>query len=108
MHYCSLSVASLALLWFGAAHAQTEAPRTWPTYNRYLAPTICQQQQTYRELDTLGITTNGTLNTETGRQQQLVAAISYQAANGWLLGFERNAKPVPPLTAVTCKQAPAA
>ena len=88
MKYCSLPVASLALLWFGASHAQTENTNTWQAYNRYVALNLGQQQQNYRELDTQGITTNGTLNTETGRQQHLGAAISYQAANGWLLGFD--------------------
>ena len=88
MNYYSLSVTSLALLWFSAAHAQTENTNTWPAHNRYVALNVGQQQQNYRELDTQGITTNGTLNTETGRQRHLGAAISYQATSGWLLGFD--------------------
>ena len=88
MNYYSLSVTSLALLWFSAAHAQTENTSTWPAHNRYVALNVGQQQQNYRELDTQGLTTNGILNTETGRQQHLGAAISYQATSGWLLGFD--------------------
>ena len=88
MKYCSLPVASLALLWFGAAHAQTENTTTWPAHNRYVALNLGQQQQQYRELDTQGLTTNGTLNAETGRQQHLDAAISYQTTSGWLLGLD--------------------
>ena len=88
MKYCPLSVATLALLWFSAAHAQTENTSTWPHHNRYVALNLGQQQHQYREIDTQGLTTNGTLNTETGRQQNLGAAISYQAGSGWLLGFD--------------------
>ena len=88
MNYRSPSVATLALLWFSPAHAQTENTSTWPHHNRYVALNVGQQQQNYRELDTQGITTNGILNTETGRQQHLGAAISYQATSGWLLGFD--------------------
>ena len=92
MKYCSLSVASLALLWYGAAHAQTENTSTntstWPAHNRYVALNLGQQQQQYRELDTQGLTTNGTLNAETGRQQHLGAAVSYQTTSGWLLGLD--------------------
>ena len=88
MNYCSLSVASLALLWFGVAHAQTENTSTWQARNRYVSLNLGQQQQNYRELDTQGLTTNGTLNGETGRQQHLGAAISWQTNSGWLLGFD--------------------
>ena len=90
MKYCPLSVATLALLWFSAAHAQTDNTSTWPAHNRYLALNLGQQQQQYREIDTQGLTTNGTLNTETGRQQHLGAAISYQTTSGWLLGFDAH------------------
>ena len=51
MKYCPLSVATLALLWFSAAHAQTENTSTWPTHNRHVALNLGQQQH-YRELDT--------------------------------------------------------
>ena len=91
MNYYSLSVTSLALLWFSAAHAQTEnsnTTTTWPAHNRYVALNLGQQQQHYREIDTQGITTNGTLNTETGRQRHLGAAVSYQTTSGWLLGLD--------------------
>ena len=88
MNYRFLSVATLALLSFSAAHAQTENTSTWPHHNRYVALNVGQQQQNYRELDTQGITTNGTLNTETGRQRHLGAAISYQTTSGWLLGLD--------------------
>lgn len=80
-----------SLLLCGAAHAQAEntsTTTTWSAHNRYVALNVGQQQQNYRELDTQGITTNGTLNTETGRQQHLGAAISYQITSGWLLGFD--------------------
>ena len=88
MNYLCLLVATLALLSFSAAHAQTENTTTWPQHNRYVALNLGQQQQQYRELDTQGITTNGTLNTETGRQRHLGAAVSWQAGSGWLLGFD--------------------
>ena len=79
-----------SLLLCGAVHAQTENTNanTWPAHNRYVALTLGQQQQQYREIDTQGLTTNGTLNTETGRQQHLGAAISYQTTSGWLLGLD--------------------
>ena len=88
MNYYSLPVASLALLWFGAAHAQTENISTSPAHNRYVALTLGQKQHNYRELDTQGITTNGSLNTETGRQRHLGAAISWQAGSGGLIGLD--------------------
>ena len=88
MKYCPLSVPTLALLWFSAAHAQTENTSTWSAHNRYVALNLGQQQQNYREIDTQGLTTNGTLNTETGRQQHMGAALSWQTDNGWLLGFD--------------------
>lgn len=84
----SLSVATLALLSFSAAHAKTENTSTWPAQNRYVAVNVGQQQQNYRELDSQGLTTNGTLNTETGRQRHLGAAISWQADSGWLVGLD--------------------
>lgn len=79
-----------SLLLCGAVHAQTENTNanTWPAHNRYVALTLGQQQQQYRELDTQGLTANGTLNTETGRQQHLGAALSWQTDNGWLLGLD--------------------
>ena len=88
MKYCPLSVATLALLWFSAAHAQTENTSTWSAHNRYVALNLGQQQQNYREIDTQGLTTNGTLNAETGRQQNLGATISWQARSGWLIGLD--------------------
>ena len=88
MKYCSLPFASLALLWFSPAHAQTENTSTWQAQNRYVVLNVGQQQQNYREIDTQGLTTNGTLNTETGRQQHLGAAISWQAGSGWLIGLD--------------------
>ena len=88
MKYYALPVASLALLWFDAAHAQTDNTSTWPAHNRYLALNVGQQQQNYRELVSQGLTTNGTLNAETGRQRHLGAAISWQTTSGWLLGFD--------------------
>ncbi len=88
MKYCPLSVASLALLWFGAGHAQTDNTSTWHAHNRYVALNLGQQQLQYRELATQGLTTNGTLNAETGRQQHLGAAINWQTISGWLLGFD--------------------
>ena len=88
MNYYPLSVTSLALLWFSAAHAQTEKTSTWLHHNRYVALNLGQQQQNYRELDTQGITTNSTLNTETGHQRHLGAAISWQTNSGGLLGFD--------------------
>ena len=88
MNYYALPVATLALLSFSAAHAQTENTTTWPHHSRYVALNLGQQQQQYRELDTQGLTTNGTLNTETGRQRHLGAAVSYQTTSGWLLGLD--------------------
>ena len=88
MNYRSPSVATLALLSFSAAHAQTENTSTWPAHNRYVVLNVGQQQQNYRELDSQGLTTNGILNTETGRQQHLGAAISWQTTSGWLLGLD--------------------
>ncbi len=86
MKYYPLSVASLALLCFSAAHAQTENTSTWPYHNRYVTLNVGQQQQNYRELDTQGLTTNGILNAETGHQQHPGAALSWQTDNGWLRG----------------------
>ena len=79
-----------SLLLCGAVHAQTENTNanTWPAHNRYVALNLGQQQQNYREIDTQGLTTNGTLNAETGRQQHMGAALSWQTDNGWLLGFD--------------------
>lgn len=87
MNYCPLPVAILALLWFSAAHAQTENTSTWQAQNRHVVLNVGQQQQNYRELDSQGLTTNGTLNTEAGGQRHLGAAISWQTDNGWLAGL---------------------
>lgn len=80
MNYCSLSVASLALLWFGAAHAQTENTSTWPAHNRYIALNLGQQQRQYRELEIQGLTTSGTLNAD-ARHQRLAARPRCPAPN---------------------------
>lgn len=88
MNSCLLPVAGLAFLYVGAVAAQTETVNSWPAHNRHVALHVGQQQQNYRETDTQGLTTNGTLNTETGNQQHLGVAISYQAASGWLLGMD--------------------
>jgi opacity protein-like surface antigen len=84
-------LASLAALCLcvTAAHADSaQSASTWPAHNRYLAIHLGQQQQNYRELDTQGLTGNGILNTETGNQQHLGAAISYQTTSGWLFGLD--------------------
>jgi hypothetical protein len=82
-----VSIPSLALALCGMAHAQTVAT-PWPAHNGHLALHLGQQQQNYRELDTQGLATNGTLNTEAGHQRDLGAAISYQTTSGWLLGLD--------------------
>ena len=84
----TFAIASGALVWASLAptHAQAQAT-TWPAHNRYFELSAGQQQQNCREQDTQGITANGTLNTETGRQQNLGAAISFQTTSGWLLGL---------------------
>ena len=96
MKYCSLSVASLALLWYGAAHAQTENTSTntstWPAHNRYVALNLGQQQQQYRELDTQGLTSNGTGNVAT----EYSAHIGY-ALNADIWGVMPRAWQITPL-----------
>ncbi len=79
-------IASGALVWASLAPTHAQAT-TWPAHNRYVELSAGQQQQNYREVDTQGLTANGTLNTETGRQQNLGAAISYQTTSGWLLSL---------------------
>ena len=82
MNYRLLFVATLALLSFSAAHAQTENTSTWPDHNRYVALNVGQQQQNYRELDTQGLTTDGTLNRESGAQTHAQTALRWQWASG--------------------------
>ena len=83
-----LTLVSLSPGWVGLALAQPDNATTWQAHNRYVALHAGQQQQNYRELDTQGLASNGTLNTETGHQRHLGAAISYQTTSGWLLGLD--------------------
>lgn len=70
----------------GTAVAQTPVP--WHDYNRYIELSAGQHQQNYREQDTGGLTADGILDTETGHQDHISAALRWQTASGWLLNLQ--------------------
>lgn len=70
----------------GTAAAQTPLP--WHVYNRYVELSAGQHQQNYREQDTNGLTADGVLDTETGHQDHIAAALRWQTENGWLLNLQ--------------------
>lgn len=70
----------------GLALAQQSA--AWAVHNRYAELSSGLHQQNYREQDTGGLTTDGTLDTETGHQHQISAALRWQTENGWLLHLQ--------------------
>jgi hypothetical protein len=70
----------------GSAAAQT--PASWHAHNRYIELARGQHQQNYREQDTNGLTADGILDTETGHQDHISAALRWQTENGWLLNLQ--------------------
>ncbi len=83
------SVSGLALAQQSAdPPAVQSAPDFWAGHNRYAELTRGQHQQNYREQDTGGLTADGTLDTETGHQDQISAALRWQTAGGWLLNLQ--------------------
>lgn len=70
----------------GIAVAQTATP--WHLHNRYIELSAGQHQQNYREQDTGGLTADGTLDTETGHQDHIGAALRWQTENGWIAQLE--------------------
>lgn len=80
-------LASSLLLAHGVALAQSTPPPPdqWAQYNRYVEVAAGVQQQDYREQDISGLTTDGVLDTETGRQSAFGAALRWQTDSGWLV-----------------------
>jgi len=66
--------------------ASVQAQTNWATQNRFLEINTGSYQQNYREQDTQSRTVDGILDTETGRQNHIGVAASWQTQNGWLLG----------------------
>ncbi len=71
------------LLWLSHACAQAQVSPNWIEHNRYLEAGVGIHQQAYREQDRYSLTPDGTLNTETGKQSTLNAALRWQTAGGW-------------------------
>ncbi len=71
------------LLWLSHACAQAQVSPNWVAHNRYLEAGAGIHQQNYREQDRYGLTPDGTLNTETGSQSNIGAALRWQTASGW-------------------------
>lgn len=75
-------------------HQSNDAPlqltmeTSWASQNKYIELFRGQRYQNYRELDTIGLTNNGTLNSETGKQDHAGIALRWQSTEGWLLHFE--------------------
>ena len=69
-----------------AAWVPVQAQTGWAAYNRNLEVSTGSHQQHYTEQDTQGLTTDGVLDRETGRQNHLGLAANWQTQNGWLLG----------------------
>lgn len=82
-------LASSLLLAHGVALAQSPAEAVqWAQYNRYVEVAAGVQQQDYREQDISGLTTDGVLDTETGRQSAFGAALRWQTDSGWLVQLQ--------------------
>lgn len=54
----------------------------WQAHNRTLALQVQQRQHAYREIDTKGLTTDGTLNSETGAVQGWAVQARWQGSAG--------------------------
>ncbi|MBH2009222.1 MAG: hypothetical protein I8H71_05935 [Xanthomonadaceae bacterium] len=83
------SVSGLALAQQSAdPQVVQSAPYSWAGHNRYTELTRGQHQQNYREQETQGLTADGVLNTETGHQDHISAALRWQTPDGWLLNLQ--------------------
>mgnify|MGYP001306426306 CR=1 FL=1 len=79
----SVRLALSLLLAHGAALAQTPAPLVpWARSNRYLEVAAGAHQQDFREVDLHGLTVDGVLDAETGRQNAFGAALRWQTDGG--------------------------
>lgn len=67
------------------ASTQATAQDFWTKYNRNVELSAGTQQQDYREHDTPGLTTDGNLDTESGKQNQFGLVLRWQTQNSWLL-----------------------
>lgn len=83
------SVSSLALVQPAASQPiEQTAPSFWVQHNRYAELSGGDYQQDYREQDTQGLTPDGTLDTETGKQSSIGIALRWQTANHWLVHLQ--------------------
>lgn len=89
---CFALLASLANLAFAQQPADQPVvqpgPYSWAQHNRYAELNTGTYQQNYREQDTQGLTVDGTLDTETGNQNNIGLALRWQTTGGWLLHLQ--------------------
>jgi hypothetical protein len=81
------SVLLITGVMFGIS-ASADAGENWMAKNRYTGTRLGYQQQNYREQDTSGITNDGILDAESGRQNHMAIALSWQTNNAWLMHFQ--------------------
>ena len=63
--------------------AQAQSGVDWAAHNRYLEIGAGLRQQAYREIDRNGLTSDGTLDAESGTQNAISAAMRWQVTGGW-------------------------
>jgi hypothetical protein len=85
----SLTVSS----WLGQALASYQAPasmspKSWTSHNRFVEVFWGQRHQNYREVDTQGLTSTGTLNTETGAHSHRGIAMRWQSDIGFMVHLQ--------------------
>jgi hypothetical protein len=64
------------------------AEGSWANQNRFVEVSGGQRHQDYQESDTQGLTSNGVLDTETGKQSHIGIALRWQTSTHWLLHLQ--------------------
>lgn len=65
--------------------AQAQSDPDWTGHNRYIEVGAGIYRQHYREQDLYAVTADGILNSETGNQDLIRAALRWQSLQGWLV-----------------------
>jgi hypothetical protein len=90
-----LSVSGLIVMPGAIAQNLDYGDPNWLQENRFVEVGFGRALQNYREQDQLGLTPDGTLNTESGAQAYARMAVRWQTQNRWLFGLQLERKKGP-------------